>query len=35
MPKRTCRDKISENGLTREEVIELAMTKLQWKLPRY
>jgi hypothetical protein len=30
MPKRTCRDKISEDGLTESQVIELAMEKFQW-----
>jgi hypothetical protein len=31
MTKRTCRNKINENGLTKEEVIQLAMDKMQWK----
>ena len=30
MTKRRCRDKISEDGLTREEVLQMAMDKLQW-----
>ena len=30
MPKRRCRDKISEDGLTREQVIEMAILKLDW-----
>jgi hypothetical protein len=31
MTKRTCRNKINENDLTKEEVIQLAMDKMQWK----
>jgi len=34
MPKRRCRNPIRTDGLTKEEVIQMAMEKLKWKRPK-